>query len=294
MFAVCSPSSHAPSWQKLAVERVVWLPGASHARARAFQTRHDRLVLVARTSLGWRGERRGSGPRRAPARLSQGTAKFQHRHYTTDPHTTDTHACIEGRLVARVAVPPTQVRLQTRLAAFTAVGGGPLAMLRHTLRAEGASALYQGLSPRLLTNGLVKLSLFSLYERWLPLCGGSPMLAGGLAGACNSLLSCPQDVLKSKLQARSSSSSSSSSSSRSSQRRCSLNSLRPQPDGSVAAATTYGCSLCCLTAAGDVCGQRLGGAALPPAYAPGARAALATRTRRTGLLPRVHCSGRSR
>ena len=134
---------------------------------------------------------------------------------TTDTHTTVTHASIEGRPVAAVAVLPTQVRLQTRLAAFTAVGGGPLAMLRHTLRAEGAGALYQGLSPRLLTNGLVKLSLFSLYERWLPLCGGSPMLAGGLAGACNSLLSCPQDVLKSKLQARSSSSSSSSSSSRS-------------------------------------------------------------------------------
>ena len=105
-----------------------------------------------------------------------------------------------AQVLAEHPLDSLKVRLQSRLAAFTCVGGGPLAMLRHTLRVEGAAALYQGLSPRLLTNSLVKISLFTLYEQWLPLCGGSPLLAGGLAGACNSLVSCPQDLLKSRLQ----------------------------------------------------------------------------------------------
>ena len=93
-----------------------------------------------------------------------------------------------AQVLAEHPLDSLKVRLQSRLAAFTRVGGGPLAMLQHTLRVEGAAALYQGLSPRLLTNSLVKLSLFTLYEQWLPLCGGSPLIAGGLAGACSSLV----------------------------------------------------------------------------------------------------------
>ena len=95
-----------------------------------------------------------------------------------------------------------KVRMQSRLAYFTAVQGGPLPMLQHTLRHEGAGALLQGLTPRLLSYSFVKLSLFSLYERAKPLCGGSSAAAGALAGAANTLVSCPQDLLKSQMQVR--------------------------------------------------------------------------------------------
>lgn len=97
------------------------------------------------------------------------------------PHAPAVAGAVSGaaQVLAEHPLDSLKVRLQSRLRAFTVVGGGPLAMLRHTLRAEGAAALYQGLGPRLLTNSLVKLSLFSLYEQWLPLCGGSPLLAGG-------------------------------------------------------------------------------------------------------------------
>ena len=105
-----------------------------------------------------------------------------------------------AQVLAEHPLDSLKVRLQSRLAAFTHVRGGPLPMLQYTMRVEGVAALYQGVSPRLLSYGLVKMSLFTLYERWLPLCGGSPLLAGGLAGACNSVVSCPQDVLKSRLQ----------------------------------------------------------------------------------------------
>ena len=56
-------------------------------------------------------------------------------------------------------------------------------MLHHTIHHEGASALLQGLTPRLLSYSLVKLSLFSLYERAKPHCGDSAAAAGALAGA---------------------------------------------------------------------------------------------------------------
>ena len=79
-----------------------------------------------------------------------------------------------AQVLAEHPLDSLKVRLQSRLAAFNSIGG-PIAMLRHTLSAEGAAALFQGLSPRLLTYSVVKLSLFSLYERWLPVCGGSPL-----------------------------------------------------------------------------------------------------------------------
>ena len=83
-----------------------------------------------------------------------------------------------AQVLAEHPLDSLKVRLQSRLAAFTHVRGGPLPMLQYTMRVEGVTALYQGVSPRLLTYGLVKMSLFTLYERWLPLCGGSPLLAG--------------------------------------------------------------------------------------------------------------------
>ena len=102
---------------------------------------------------------------------------------SSTPHAPALAGAVSGaaQVLAEHPLDSLKVRLQSRLTAFTGVGG-PLAMLRHTLRMEGAAALYQGLSPRLLTYSFVKLSLFSLYESWLPVCGGSPLLAGGLVG----------------------------------------------------------------------------------------------------------------
>ncbi|KAL1518844.1 hypothetical protein AB1Y20_003121 [Prymnesium parvum] len=95
-----------------------------------------------------------------------------------------------------------KVRMQSRVPYFAAVHGGPLPMLHHTVRREGAAALLQGLTPRLLSYSAVKLSLFSLYEAARPFCHGSAAAAGALAGAANTIVSCPHDVLKSQLQVR--------------------------------------------------------------------------------------------
>ena len=83
-----------------------------------------------------------------------------------------------AQVLAEHPLDSLKVRLQSRLAAFTHVRGGPLPMLQYTMRG-GRDRAVPGRSPRLLTYGLVKMSLFTLStERWLPLCGGSPLLAG--------------------------------------------------------------------------------------------------------------------
>lgn len=93
-----------------------------------------------------------------------------------------------------------KTRLQSRSAAFV-VADGPATLTRSTLALEGYGALLQGLTPRLFCYSLVKFSLFSLYERGRSDGGGlSVAAAGGLAGMVNTLVSCPQDVLKSRLQ----------------------------------------------------------------------------------------------
>ena len=76
---------------------------------------------------------------------------------------------------------------------------GPLIVARDTLAKEGVSAFFQGVTPRLLSYSIVKFSLFSLFEQFRVITG-SPATAGALAGAFNSVLSCPQDLLKSQLQ----------------------------------------------------------------------------------------------
>jgi hypothetical protein len=75
----------------------------------------------------------------------------------------------------------------------------PVLILKHIITEEGAKALFQGLIPRLATYGIVKLSLFTLYEKFLSVTS-NPALAGSCAGACNTLLSCPPDVIKCRLQ----------------------------------------------------------------------------------------------
>ena len=72
----------------------------------------------------------------------------------------------------------------------------PSQLVFHTFRNEGFSAFFLGITPRLATYSAVKFSLFSLYERFLVMSGGSTFIAGACAGAVNSLVSCPQDVLK--------------------------------------------------------------------------------------------------
>mmetsp|Transcript_39338 Transcript_39338/g.106240 ORF Transcript_39338/g.106240 Transcript_39338/m.106240 type:complete len:280 (+) Transcript_39338:250-1089(+) len=76
---------------------------------------------------------------------------------------------------------------------------GPVVIVRNTYAREGLRAFFQGLTPRLLTYSAVKFSLFSLYEHFRSIVGSS-FVAGGMAGALNAAVSCPQDLLKSQLQ----------------------------------------------------------------------------------------------
>ena len=75
----------------------------------------------------------------------------------------------------------------------------PFTILKHIITEEGSKALFQGLIPRLATYGIVKLSLFTLYEKFLSITS-NPALSGSCAGICNTLVSCPPDVIKCRLQ----------------------------------------------------------------------------------------------
>ena len=92
--------------------------------------------------------------------------------------------------------------LKTRLqsTAFSSEASA-ITLLRTTIRAEGPRALMLGVAPRLLTYPLVKLSLFSLYER-IHARTHSTVIAGALAGLVNTVVACPADVVKSRLQMR--------------------------------------------------------------------------------------------
>lgn len=91
-----------------------------------------------------------------------------------------------------------KIRLQSRINRFTILNG-PVAMVQTTFQQEGIKAFFRGLTPRLLTYSTVKFCLFSLYEYFKKSTGIVP-LAGALAGGINTVISCPQDVLKSQLQ----------------------------------------------------------------------------------------------
>ena len=90
--------------------------------------------------------------------------------------------------------------LKTRLQSsrFTQATG-PISLALATIRQEGARAMLLGITPRLLTYPLVKLSLFSLYEHFYARFQ-STAAAGACAGALNAAISCPADVIKSQLQ----------------------------------------------------------------------------------------------
>lgn len=75
----------------------------------------------------------------------------------------------------------------------------PHELLVRTVRSEGGWALLNGITPRLLTYPLVKLSLFSLFEYFFAQTD-STAVAGACAGAANTIVACPADVLKSQLQ----------------------------------------------------------------------------------------------
>jgi solute carrier family 25 carnitine/acylcarnitine transporter 20/29 len=106
-----------------------------------------------------------------------------------------------SQVLAEHPLDVVKVRLQSRLQPFVGIEGASQ-MLRTTVQHEGIAALFQGITPRLLAYSVVKLSLFSLYEWIKPWCLGSTAVAGALAGACNTIVSCPQDLLKSQLQVR--------------------------------------------------------------------------------------------
>ena len=76
---------------------------------------------------------------------------------------------------------------------------GAISLVQTTYQQEGLRAFFQGLAPRLLTYSCVKFTLFMLYDE-LYARTESTVIAGGVAGGINTVISCPQDVLKSRLQ----------------------------------------------------------------------------------------------
>ena len=101
-----------------------------------------------------------------------------------------------SQVLAEHPLDTIKIRLQSRALAFDVLEG-PRAVASKALSEEGVSALFRGLAPRLLTYAPVKSSLFAQYDFY----GGTPW-AGALAGGCNTLLSCPVDALKSRVQTR--------------------------------------------------------------------------------------------
>ena len=101
-----------------------------------------------------------------------------------------------AQVLAEHPLDTIKIRLQSRALAFDVLEG-PRAVASKALSEEGVSALFRGLVPRLLTYAPVKSTLFAQYDFY----GGTPW-AGALAGGCNTLLSCPVDALKSRVQTR--------------------------------------------------------------------------------------------
>jgi solute carrier family 25 carnitine/acylcarnitine transporter 20/29 len=101
-----------------------------------------------------------------------------------------------AQVLAEHPLDTIKIRLQSRALAFDVLEG-PRAVASKALSEEGVSALFRGLAPRLLTYAPVKSTLFAQYDFY----GGTPW-AGALAGGCNTLLSCPVDALKSRVQTR--------------------------------------------------------------------------------------------
>ena len=102
-----------------------------------------------------------------------------------------------AQVLAEQPLDTIKVRLQSRALVFDAFAG-PASVAASALRNEGAGAFFRGLAPRLLTYAPVKSALFAQYDalsQHLP----AP-LAGAVAGGCNTVLSCPVDALKSRLQ----------------------------------------------------------------------------------------------
>jgi len=102
-----------------------------------------------------------------------------------------------AQVLAEQPLDTIKIRLQSRALVFDAFAG-PASVAASALRNEGAGAFFRGLAPRLLTYAPVKSALFAQYDalsQHLP----AP-LAGAVAGGCNTVLSCPVDGLKSRLQ----------------------------------------------------------------------------------------------
>jgi len=89
---------------------------------------------------------------------------------------------------------------------------GFVSCLRRVAGEEGASQLYRGLPPALLRQavyGSIKYGLYYTSKDWLQACLGLPeestllrLLCGVLAGSVSSAIACPTDVMKIRMQAR--------------------------------------------------------------------------------------------
>ncbi|EOD31802.1 hypothetical protein EMIHUDRAFT_112617 [Emiliania huxleyi CCMP1516] len=101
-----------------------------------------------------------------------------------------------GQVLAEQPLDTLKTRLQS---AHFGASDGAFRLAVTTVRGEGGGALLLGVVPRIATYPLVKLSLFSLFEAFYAQTQ-SFALAGACAGALNTVVSCPADVVKSQLQ----------------------------------------------------------------------------------------------
>ena len=102
------------------------------------------------------------------------------------------------KVLAEHPLDTIKIRMQSQDASLARLRN-PLQVFKHVTKHEGFSTLFQGLIPRLATYGLVKLSLFTLYEKFFTITQNAA-LAGSCAGMCNTLVSCPPDLIKCRLQ----------------------------------------------------------------------------------------------
>jgi len=89
---------------------------------------------------------------------------------------------------------------------------GFVSCLQRVAGEEGASKLYRGLPPALLRQavyGSIKYGLYYTSKDWFQVCLGLPeestllrLLCGVLAGSVSSAIACPTDVMKIRMQAR--------------------------------------------------------------------------------------------
>eukprot|EP00961_Rhodomonas_salina_P043370 583203-Rhodomonas_salina.1 len=122
-----------------------------------------------------------------PASLSgRKNETFLDRVDARPPHQHSHNVVIRSCVLAEQPFDTIKIRMQSTVDCRFNAMGTPTMILKRTVVDEGWGALMQGLAPRIAFYGVVKLSLFSLYER-LHQRLNHPTLAGAIAGGLNTV-----------------------------------------------------------------------------------------------------------